>query len=215
MTCRARVSPRPPTRSRAWCCSAGCRSTGAGRSGCTKSWRRSPPAGSSPPGAAGRCRRTRGTRKRGRWSCWNGRWAADGSRTRSSGASCWGPRRATSSSFGRSLKRARRSWPSPRRGGSPSGARAKRGSCATCWRRSGRGWLPSWSGTSANPTSSLWTSASKRNGNCKRTWRPGARRLAEFDAELEREPERVRAFYEVQATRVEPVGLVYLWPETN
>ena len=26
---------------------------------------------------------------------------------------------------------------------------------------------------------------------------------------------RIRAFYEVQARRVEPVGLVYLWPETN
>ena len=26
---------------------------------------------------------------------------------------------------------------------------------------------------------------------------------------------RIRAFYEVQAKRVEPVGLVYLWPETN
>ena len=24
-----------------------------------------------------------------------------------------------------------------------------------------------------------------------------------------------RAFYEVRAKRVEPVGLVYLWPETN
>ena len=43
-------------------------------------------------------------------------------------------------------------------------------------------------------------------------WR---RRLAQFDAEMESEPERVCAFYEVQATRVEPVGLVYLWPETN
>ena len=43
-------------------------------------------------------------------------------------------------------------------------------------------------------------------------WR---RRLAQFDTEMERDPERVRAFYEVQATRVEPVGLVYLWPETN
>ena len=32
---------------------------------------------------------------------------------------------------------------------------------------------------------------------------------------MEREPARVRAFYEVQATRVESVGLVYLWPETN
>ena len=26
---------------------------------------------------------------------------------------------------------------------------------------------------------------------------------------------RIRAFYEVQAQRVEPVGLVYLWPKTN
>ena len=43
-------------------------------------------------------------------------------------------------------------------------------------------------------------------------WR---RRLAQFDAEMESEPARVRAFYAVQATRVEPVGLVYLWPETN
>ena len=30
-----------------------------------------------------------------------------------------------------------------------------------------------------------------------------------------REPQRIRAFYEVRAKRVEPVGLVYLWPETN
>ena len=43
-------------------------------------------------------------------------------------------------------------------------------------------------------------------------WR---RRLDQFDAEIEREPPRVRAFYDVRATRVEPVGLVYLWPETN
>ena len=41
------------------------------------------------------------------------------------------------------------------------------------------------------------------------------RRLAQFDRDLEREPERIRAFYEVRAQRVEPVGLVYLWPETN
>ena len=30
-----------------------------------------------------------------------------------------------------------------------------------------------------------------------------------------REPQRIREFYEVRAQRVEPVGLVYLWPETN
>ena len=41
------------------------------------------------------------------------------------------------------------------------------------------------------------------------------RRLAQFDRDVEAEPQRIRAFYEVKASRVEPVGLVYLWPETN
>ena len=45
-----------------------------------------------------------------------------------------------------------------------------------------------------------------------RYWRT---RLDQFDRDLEQEPGRIRAFYEVQARRVEPVGLVYLWPETN
>lgn len=40
-------------------------------------------------------------------------------------------------------------------------------------------------------------------------------RLSQFDRELETEPRRVQDFYEVRAPRVEPVGLVYLWPETN
>ena len=40
-------------------------------------------------------------------------------------------------------------------------------------------------------------------------------RLEQFELDLDREPERVRQFYEVRAQRVEPVGLVYLWPETN
>jgi superfamily II DNA or RNA helicase len=40
-------------------------------------------------------------------------------------------------------------------------------------------------------------------------------RLEQFDKELQEEPARVRRFYEVRATRVEPVGLAYLWPETN
>ena len=46
----------------------------------------------------------------------------------------------------------------------------------------------------------------------KRHWH---RRLDQFDQDLAREPERIKAFYEVRARRVEPVGLVYLWPETN
>jgi hypothetical protein len=45
-----------------------------------------------------------------------------------------------------------------------------------------------------------------------RSWRI---RLEQFDRDLEREPQRIRTFYEVRAKRIEPVGLVYLWPETN
>lgn len=45
-----------------------------------------------------------------------------------------------------------------------------------------------------------------------RSWR---NRLLQFDRDLEQEPQRIRAFYEVRAQRVEPGGLVYLWPETN
>jgi superfamily II DNA or RNA helicase len=41
------------------------------------------------------------------------------------------------------------------------------------------------------------------------------RRLVQFESELEHEPQRLIDFYAVQATRVEPVGLVYLWPDTN
>ena len=40
-------------------------------------------------------------------------------------------------------------------------------------------------------------------------------RLTQFDRDLEREPERIRDFYKVRSQRIEPVGLVYLWPETN
>ena len=45
-----------------------------------------------------------------------------------------------------------------------------------------------------------------------RHWRM---RLEQFDRDLKEEPDRIREFYKVRAQRVEPVGLVYLWPETN
>jgi hypothetical protein len=38
------------------------------------------------------------------------------------------------------------------------------------------------------------------------------RRLAAIDRELATEPARIRELYQVKAQRVEPVGLVYLWP---
>ncbi|MBL8756147.1 MAG: hypothetical protein JNK15_22830, partial [Planctomycetes bacterium] len=39
------------------------------------------------------------------------------------------------------------------------------------------------------------------------------RRLAEIDAEAKDEPKRIRALYEVQAARIEPVGIAYLYPQ--
>jgi superfamily II DNA or RNA helicase len=40
-------------------------------------------------------------------------------------------------------------------------------------------------------------------------------RLARLEQELREEPPRIRASYEVTAHRLEPVGLVYLWPATG
>lgn len=45
-----------------------------------------------------------------------------------------------------------------------------------------------------------------------RSWRL---RLGQFDRDLVSEPARLENFYAVTAQRIEPVGLVYLWPETN
>jgi hypothetical protein len=46
----------------------------------------------------------------------------------------------------------------------------------------------------------------------KRHWE---KRLHAIDRELASEPERIRALYDVKAQRIEPVGLVYLWPLTG
>lgn len=41
------------------------------------------------------------------------------------------------------------------------------------------------------------------------------KRLSDLDKELPTEPERIRNLYEVRAQRIEPIGLVYLWPVTG
>ena len=46
----------------------------------------------------------------------------------------------------------------------------------------------------------------------KRHWH---KRLAAIDHELATEPDRIREVYRVKAQRIEPIGLVYLWPVTN
>jgi superfamily II DNA or RNA helicase len=45
-----------------------------------------------------------------------------------------------------------------------------------------------------------------------KSWR---RRLEQFAVELASEPQRIREHYEVRARRVEPLGVIYLWPESN
>lgn len=55
-----------------------------------------------------------------------------------------------------------------------------------------------------------WTDEEKRQlENDKRHWQ---RRLIDLQHELETEPARIRASYDVKARRIEPVGVVYLWP---
>lgn len=41
------------------------------------------------------------------------------------------------------------------------------------------------------------------------------KRIVAIEQELKDEPERIRAIYDVKARRIEPVGLVYLWPATG
>ena len=46
----------------------------------------------------------------------------------------------------------------------------------------------------------------------RRYW---GKRLVSLETELSTEPNRIRELYDVKATRIEPVGLVYLWPVTG
>ena len=46
----------------------------------------------------------------------------------------------------------------------------------------------------------------------RRAW---ARRLEAIETELEIEPRRIADTYRVRAIRVDPIGLVYLWPRTG
>jgi hypothetical protein len=46
----------------------------------------------------------------------------------------------------------------------------------------------------------------------RRYW---SKRLIDLQSELTTEPERIRALYEVRAQRIEPVGLIYLWPTSR
>ena len=40
-------------------------------------------------------------------------------------------------------------------------------------------------------------------------------RLTAIDREIETEPDQIKDIYRVVLQRLEPVGLIYLWPETR
>jgi hypothetical protein len=46
----------------------------------------------------------------------------------------------------------------------------------------------------------------------KRYW---SKRLEMLDEELKTEPRRIKELYEIKATRLEPIGVIYLWPATG
>ena len=46
----------------------------------------------------------------------------------------------------------------------------------------------------------------------RRAWE---RRLEEIDRELVEEPRRIIESYTPQAHRIDPIGIVYLWPRTG
>jgi hypothetical protein len=52
----------------------------------------------------------------------------------------------------------------------------------------------------------------ERRRRDRRHWKVKLDRLA---SDIEQEPERVRQSYVVAADRLETIGLVYLWPESN
>ncbi len=58
-----------------------------------------------------------------------------------------------------------------------------------------------------------WAEDERRQLEANITW--WRTRLEQFHKDLQEQPQRVREFYEVKARRIEPIGLVYLWPESN
>lgn len=62
----------------------------------------------------------------------------------------------------------------------------------------------------AQQLSIQWTEEEKRQlESDRRHWQ---RRLIDIERELETEPDRIRTSYVVKTPRIEPVGIVYLWP---
>ncbi len=61
----------------------------------------------------------------------------------------------------------------------------------------------------------IWKQAEREMRQFEADRRSWDGKLLRLQNELESEPEKVRRGYEVQTRRLEPVGIVYLWPATN
>ena len=58
----------------------------------------------------------------------------------------------------------------------------------------------------------LDTAEDKQRAADRRAW---DRRLEAIESEFESEPKRVEQAYTIRAWRIDPLGLVYLWPRTG
>ena len=113
-----------------------------------------------------------------------------------SGAGCWPRRLATSTSFARRSNRAPRNSPRPRNGVWPSGANGRAGICTTRCSASASAWSRNSPGAKRTTSSLPWHSRMGEMRQLDADMRHWRRRLAQFEQDLEREPARIREFYE-------------------
>ena len=156
-------------------------------------------------------------RRRAPSSCWSSRWPADrsGCRTRSSAPSCLATApRDVEELLPQLEPRAEETAELATRRLRERGEREARDLEETLRRQRERivEELDRHEGRYAQITLDFDDDERRQLQTSMRYWRT---RLDQFDRDLKHEPGRIRAFYEVRAKRVEPVGLVYLWPETN
>ncbi len=73
--------------------------------------------------------------------------------------------------------------------------------------------LKEWRKTEGAQQLSFWKEEEKQQPASDR--RHQERRLSGIEEELNKEPQRIRQTYRLKAQRVEPVGILYLWPRTG
>ena len=93
-------------------------------------------------------------------------------------------------------------------------ARPRRNRFSACWKISARG-SPKADAEPDDRQLSFLPDVEAEAEQRRRDRRHWKVKLERLTTEIGREPERVRRSYSVAADRLETIGLVYLWPETN